>query len=71
MKRLPKNSILTTAMLLTLLLTGCQLNRTDHVKRLLKHPEFEQARVAAPAFVKDALYTINDLQLENAKLRLR
>lgn len=52
------------------LLTGCQSPpATNQVQRLLSHPQFPQARAAAPEWARDALTTINDLQTENQKLK--
>lgn len=66
-----QRTIRTLTLLSTLLLLpACQtLPQTNHVQRLLKHPEFNAAARAAPAFTKDALHTINDLQLELQKLK--
>lgn len=52
-----------------LLLIGCHTPpATNQVQRLLSHPQFPQARAAAPEWARDALTTINDLQRDNARL---
>lgn len=58
-----------------LLLVACQLapqpsalRRPSSVPRLLHHPQFPAARAAAPDWAKDALTTINDLELRVADL---
>lgn len=65
-----RKMLLTLITLSMLLLTACQTQpQTDHVQRLLKHPQFPAASKSGPEFVKDALHTINDLQLELARER--
>ena len=38
--------------------------RYDNAKRLIDRADFEAARVAAPEWCRDALKTINELELE-------
>jgi len=46
-------------------LTGCAMHaRLDNAKRLIDRADFEAARVAAPEWCRDALKTINELELE-------
>lgn len=61
---------------LALLSPGCALlglspkpMQADQVKRLLARPDFAPAAQAAPAWVKDALDTVNaqQLRLDNSK----
>lgn len=48
-----------------LLLGGCAMYaRYDNAKRLIDRADFEAARVAAPEWCRDALKTINELELE-------
>lgn len=48
-----------------LLLGGCAMHaRYDNAKRLIARADFEAARVAAPEWCRDALKTINELELE-------
>ncbi len=51
---------------LTLLLmaTGCQTVRLDNSKRLINRPDFPQAKQTAPEWCRDALKTINALEME-------
>ena len=50
---------------LTLLLCGCQTHaRLDNSRRMMARPDAEQARQAAPEWVRDALKTINALESE-------
>lgn len=47
------------------LLGGCMTHaRYDNAKRLIDRADFEAARVAAPEWCRDALKTINELELE-------
>lgn len=52
-----------------LLVTCSPRPEVDQVQRLLAHPQFTQAREAAPEWSKDALTTINDQQREIQKLK--
>lgn len=50
---------------LTLLLCGCQTHaRLDNSRRLMARPDADQARQAAPEWVRDAMKTINALESE-------
>jgi hypothetical protein len=51
-------------LLLALLLTGCVSVRLDNSQRLMEHPGFRKAALASPAFVEEALKTINRLEYE-------
>lgn len=47
------------------LLSGCMTHaRYDNAQRLIARPDFAAARVAAPEWCRDALKTINELELE-------
>jgi len=52
---------------LSLALTGCASAPLENAKRLIEHPEFKAAAVAAPNFTSDALLTINRLEYEIQK----
>ncbi len=47
-------------------LSGCSVfhARLDNAQRLIARPDFEQAKLAAPEWCRDALKTINELELE-------
>ena len=65
-----------TKLLLTLLslllLAGCQSSpRPNQVQRMLAHPQAPLARQYCPAFARDALTIINDLQKENELLKIK
>ena len=67
MKPTSQNGSLTKTLLLTLALTaGCAPThlRLDNSKRLMARPDFPQAAQAAPEWSRDALKTINALELE-------
>lgn len=66
MKPQLKSASLTKTLLLTLLLTaGCQSRvRLENSNRLIARPDFPQAAKAAPEWCRDALKTINALELE-------
>ncbi len=68
MKLTLKNSAQTRTLLLTLgltLLSGCQSHvRLDNSARLMARPDAQAARQAAPEWCRDALKTINSLELE-------
>lgn len=47
------------------LLQGCMSHaRYDNAQRLINRADFNAARVAAPEWCRDALKTINELELE-------
>lgn len=52
-----------SAMLL-LSLCSCVTVKLDNAQRLINRPDFENARVAAPEWCRDALKTINSLEYE-------
>jgi hypothetical protein len=67
MKPKPNAERLTKTLMLTLLLTaGCASPhlRLDNSRRLTERPDFPQAAQAAPEWCRDALKTINALELE-------
>lgn len=47
-----------------LLFGGCAHVRLDNSERLVARPDFEAAKTAAPEWCRDALKTINALELE-------
>jgi hypothetical protein len=47
-----------------LMCTGCITAKLNNTDRLISHPEFKSAVIAAPKFVEDALKTIADLERE-------
>lgn len=48
-----------------LLLGGCMTHtRYDNAQRLINRADFDAARVAAPEWCRDALKTVNELELE-------
>lgn len=54
---------------LTATLSGCSIfhARLDNAERLINRSDFEQARLAAPEWCRDALKTINYLEMEIEK----
>jgi len=50
--------------LLMTLLSGCVSVKLNNSERLLQHPEFEKAALAAPEFTREALKTINRLEYD-------
>ena len=42
--------------------TGCIGNKLENAQRMMDRPDFEQATIAAPEWVRDALLTINRLE---------
>ena len=56
--------LLLKTMLLALLLTGCVSIKLNNSERLMEHPGFRKAALASPAFVEEALKTINRLEYE-------
>jgi len=60
-----KLSALLLMSLLLALATSCATPRTlNNVDRLIARPDFNAAAQAAPDWVRDALYTITDLEYE-------
>lgn len=52
-------------LLLVLGLSACTApRRLDNAKRLIDRPDFQAARRAAPEWCRDALKTVNALELE-------
>lgn len=51
-------------MLLLLMSSSCVSPRLNNTQRLLEHPQFKSAAIAAPRFVEDALKTITRLEKE-------
>ena len=50
---------------IAVLFAGCSTHaRYDNSARLIARADFEAARVAAPEWCRDALKTINELELE-------
>ena len=49
---------------IALLSSGCLTPRLDNGERLIAHPQFKKAAIAAPEWVADALDTIAQLELE-------
>lgn len=51
---------------LVAMLSGCSVfhARLDNAARLINRTDFEQARLAAPEWCRDALKTINYLEME-------
>jgi hypothetical protein len=47
-----------------LLLTGCFSPRLDNGERMIAHPQFQAATIAAPDWVREALDTIAELESE-------
>ena len=61
------NGGLTRMLLLMLLLamcSGCLTPRLNNTERLIAHPQFKSAVIAAPNWTEDALKTIADLERE-------
>lgn len=52
------------SILLLLFLCSCTGVKLDNAQRLINRPDFENARVAAPEWCRDALKTINSLEYE-------
>jgi len=46
------------------ILTSCVEVRLNNAKRLIERPDFENARQHSPEWCRDALKTINELELE-------
>lgn len=63
----PGNAGLKRMLPLTLLLamcSGCLTPRLNNTERLINHPQFRSAVIAAPDWTRDALETIADLERE-------
>ena len=61
-KRLMK---LLTALTLAILISGCNTHvRLNNAERLINRADFDVARTTAPEWCRDALKTINELELE-------
>ena len=55
----------TISILAAAALCGCAPHaRLDNSARLIERPDFDAARIAAPEWCRDALKTINALELE-------
>lgn len=56
-----------------LMLLGCgtvaPMVQTGNADRLIRRPDFEAARVAAPEWCRDALYTVGDLEAQIKELK--
>lgn len=51
-------------MLLLAMCSGCLTPRLNNTDRLIAHPQFKAAAIAAPRWTEDALKTIADLERE-------
>jgi len=51
-------------MLLLAMCSGCITTRLNNTERLIAHPQFQSAVLAAPDWTRDALETIADLERE-------
>ena len=51
-------------MLLLAMCSGCLTPRLNNTERLINHPQFRSAVLAAPDWTRDALETIADLERE-------
>jgi len=51
-------------MLLLAMCSGCLTPRLNNTERLINHPQFRSAVIAAPDWTRDALETIADLERE-------
>ena len=51
-------------MLLLAMCSGCLTPRLNNTDRLIAHPQFKAAVIAAPDWTEDALKTIADLERE-------
>ncbi len=49
---------------IVLLLNGCLSPRLDNGERMIAHPQFQAATIAAPDWVREALDTIAELEAE-------
>ena len=50
--------------LLLVMCSGCMTTRLNNTERLIAHPQFQSAVIAAPDWTRDALETIADLERE-------
>ena len=50
--------------LLLVMCSGCITTRLNNTERLIAHPQFQSAVIAAPDWTRDALETIADLERE-------
>ncbi len=53
-----------SVIVIALLSTGCLSPRMDNGERLIAHPSFRKATIAAPDWVAEALDTIAELEAE-------
>ena len=51
-------------MLLLATCSGCLTTKLNNTERLIAHPQFKAAAIAAPDWTEDALKTIADLERE-------
>tara|TARA_R110002020_G_scaffold372153_2_gene583651 strand:- start:278 stop:508 length:231 start_codon:yes stop_codon:yes gene_type:complete len=51
-------------MLLLAMCSGCLTTKLNNTDRLIAHPQFKAAAIAAPQWTEDALKTIADLERE-------
>ena len=51
-------------MLLSATCSGCLTTKLNNTDRLIAHPQFKAAAIAAPDWTEDALKTIADLERE-------
>ena len=51
-------------MLLLAMCSGCLTTKLNNTDRLIAHPQFRAAAIAAPQWTEDALKTIADLERE-------
>ncbi|MBO6102913.1 MAG: hypothetical protein J6P03_06630 [Opitutales bacterium] len=59
-----KTRLLTTLLTACAILSGCVGAELDNAERLMKRPDFARAKAAAPEWCRDALKTINYLEME-------
>ena len=64
MRNKHKKGWIVSVSVIALLSSGCLTPRLDNGKRLIAHPQFEKATIAAPEWVADALDTIAELERE-------
>ena len=56
---------LLTALMFAILISGCNTHvRLNNSERLINRADFDVARTTAPEWCRDALKTINELELE-------
>ena len=51
-------------MLLLAMCSGCLTTKLNNTDRLIAHPQFKAAAIAAPQWTEDALKTLADLERE-------